>query len=102
VDDDDAWAKHFAASLQSMGVKLTRVADVKKLPAADLYLIDEHCASVSADDALAALSKGKLFAKSIILTTAINPERVADFLNAGVRDVQLKPYTNEEMAELVS
>ncbi len=101
VDDDDAWAKHFATSLKNMGVKLTRIADVKKLPAADLYLVDEHCASVSADDALAALTKGKLLAQSIILTTAINPERVADFLNAGVRDVQLKPYTNEEIVSLI-
>ena len=101
VDDDDAWAKGFAASLKKMGVKLTRVEDVKKLPAADLYLVDEHCASVHVDDAVAALTKGKALARSIILTTAINPERVANYLNAGVRDVQLKPYTNEEVAELL-
>jgi GAF domain-containing protein len=101
VDDDDAWARHFAELLKQVNVKLTRVADVKKLPAADLYLVDEHCASVRADDAVDALSKGKLLQKTIILTTAINPERVADFLNSGVRDVQLKPYTLEETAELL-
>jgi DNA-binding NarL/FixJ family response regulator len=42
-----------------------------------------------------------LLAKTIVLTTAINPERVADYLNAGVRDVQLKPYAGEEIVSLL-
>jgi len=102
VDDDDAWAKQFAETLAQMNVKLTRVTDLSKIPAADLILVDEHCTSLRADDVLAAVTKGHLLAKTVILTTAINPERVADFLRAGVRDVQLKPYTHEEVAELVS
>ncbi len=101
IDDDDAWAKQFADSLAKMGVKLTRTTDVTKIPQADLILVDEHCASVNMDEALQALTGAKLLARTIVLTTAINPERVTYFLRAGVRDVQLKPYTNEEIAELL-
>jgi GAF domain-containing protein/anti-sigma regulatory factor (Ser/Thr protein kinase) len=101
VDDDDAWAKQFADSLAKMGVKLTRTTDAKQIAAADLILIDEHCTSVDMQTVLDTVTKSKLLARTVVLTTAINPERVTDFLRAGVRDVQLKPYTQEEIAELL-
>jgi GAF domain-containing protein len=102
VDDDDAWAKQFAGALAKRNVKLTRTTDPKKISKADLILIDEHCASADLDAALKAVTDAKLLARTVILTTAINPERVTYFLRAGVRDVQLKPYTAEEIAELLS
>jgi signal transduction histidine kinase len=101
VDDDDAWAKYFAGTLNRMGVKLTRVTDAKNIPAADLIVIDEHCASVDVDEVLETITKSKLLARTVVLTTAINPERVTHCLRAGVHDVQLKPYTLEEIAELL-
>jgi GAF domain-containing protein/anti-sigma regulatory factor (Ser/Thr protein kinase) len=102
VDNDDAWSKQFAESLAKMGVKLTRSTDAKKISAADLILIDEHCTSVDMDAVLETITKSKLLARTVVLTTAINPERVTYFLHAGVRDVQLKPYTQAEIATLVS
>jgi GAF domain-containing protein/CheY-like chemotaxis protein/anti-sigma regulatory factor (Ser/Thr protein kinase) len=102
IDDDDAWAKHFSDSLARMGVKATRATDITKLPEADLVILDEHCSAVDMDATLEAIANAKLLGRTVVLTTAINPERVTYFLRAGVRDVLLKPYTNEEIGELVS
>jgi len=101
IDDDDDWAKHFAGLLKGTGVKLAQTTDVKKLPAADLILVDEHIASVALIDVLSALSKAGLASKTVILTAAINPERVTQFLRHGAKDVQVKPYSNREVSELL-
>jgi len=101
IDDNDDWANHFAESLKAMGVKLTQTTDLKKLPAADLVLVDEHLASVSLTDVFAALKKAGLLSKTVILTAAINPERVTQFLRDGVKDAQVKPYSNREVSELL-
>jgi response regulator of citrate/malate metabolism len=89
IDDEDEWANHFAGLLKGMGVKLTQTTDLKKLPAADLILVDEHIASVALLDVVSALSKAGLASKTVILTAAINPERVAQFLRHGAKDVTL-------------
>jgi len=52
-------------------------------------------------DVLAALSKAKLAARTVVLTAAINPERVTQFLRAGVKDVTVKPYSGAEVSELL-
>jgi GAF domain-containing protein len=101
IDDNDAWADHFAGLLRGTGVKLTRTTDLKKLPAADLILVDEHIASVALIDVLSALSKAGLASKTVILTAAISPERVTQFLRHGAKDVQVKPYSNREVSELL-
>jgi response regulator of citrate/malate metabolism len=52
-------------------------------------------------DVLAALSKAGLTSKTVVLTSAINPERVTKFLRDGVKDVNLKPYSGSEISELL-
>ena len=101
IDDNDEWANHFAGLLKGTGVKLTQTTDMKKLPAADLILVDEHIASVALIDVLSAISKAELASKTVILTAAINPERVTQFLRHGAKDVQVKPYSNREISELL-
>lgn len=101
VDDNDEWASAFSALLSGAGVKVTRQTALDGLPAADLVLVDEHCSAVSVDAALAALDKAGLTAKTVILTAALNPERVTRYLRSGVRDVQPKPYTAAEIAALL-
>jgi CheY-like chemotaxis protein len=100
-DDNDDWANHFAGLLKGMGVKLIQTTDFKKFPTADLILVDEHIASVPLLDVLSALSKAGLASKTVILTAAINPERVTQFLRHGAKDVQVKPYSNREVSELL-
>jgi len=101
VDDDDEWASAFAQTLDKAGVKVKRQTSLDKFPAADLVLVDEHCTAVHVDETLSALSKAGLLSKTIVLTAALNPERVTQYLRAGVKDVQAKPYTSEEISALL-
>jgi GAF domain-containing protein/anti-sigma regulatory factor (Ser/Thr protein kinase) len=101
IDDNDDWAKLFAKLLKDTKIKLTQSTDLKKIPAADLILVDENIASVPLADVLSALSKAGLSSKTVVLTSAINPERVTKFLRDGVKDVTLKPYTGIEISELL-
>jgi GAF domain-containing protein/anti-sigma regulatory factor (Ser/Thr protein kinase) len=101
IDDNDDWAKLFAKLLKDTKIKLTQSTDLKKIPAADLILVDENIASIPLTDVLSALSKAGLASKTVVLTSAINPERVTKFLRDGVKDVTLKPYTGIEISELL-
>jgi len=101
IDDNDDWANLFVELLKGTDVKLTQLTDLKNIPAADLILVDENIASISLTDALSALSKAELASKTVVLTSAINPERVTQFIHDGVMDVLLKPYTGMEITELL-
>jgi len=101
IDDTDDWAKLFSEILKGTNVKLTQSTDLKKFPAADLILVDEHIASVPLLDVLTALSKADLISKTVIITAAINPERVTQFLRHGAKDVTVKPYSGGEVSELL-
>jgi GAF domain-containing protein/anti-sigma regulatory factor (Ser/Thr protein kinase) len=101
IDDNDDWAKLFAELLKGTNIKLTQSTDLKKFPEADVILVDENIASVPLTDVLSALSKAGLLSKTVILTSAINPERVTQFLRDGVRDVTVKPYSGSEVSELL-
>jgi len=101
IDDKDDWAALFANLLKGTKVKLTQSTDLKNFPAADLILVDEHIKSIPLLELLSALSKTGLVSKTVILTAAINPERVTQFLRHGALDVTLKPYSAREVSELL-
>jgi response regulator of citrate/malate metabolism len=101
IDDNDDWAGLFAGLLKGTKIKLTQSTDLKKFPEADVILVDENIASIVLTDVLSALSKAGLISKTVILTSAINPERVTQFLRDGVRDVTVKPYSGNEVSELL-
>ncbi|MCZ2127118.1 MAG: GAF domain-containing protein [Anaerolineales bacterium] len=101
IDDNDDWSNLLSELLKGSTVKLTRSTDLKKLPAADLILVDENVADVSLDDVFAALAKAKLTAKTIVLASAINPENVTRYLREGVKDATVKPYSTNELNELL-
>lgn len=101
LDDDDEWAQSFIKALTEAGMKISRQETLDNLPEADLLLVDEHSASFSMDEVLASVKEAGLSEKTIVLTAALNPERVTHYLRAGLRDVQPKPYTAEEVAALL-
>lgn len=101
IDDNDDWANLLTELLKGAKVKLTQTTNLKKLPAADLILVDENIASLPLTDVLAALSTAGLAPKTVILTSAINPERVTQYLRDGVKDVTVKPYSAGEVSELL-
>jgi GAF domain-containing protein len=101
IDDNDDWANLLAEMLKGTKVKLTHSADLKKIPAADLILVDENIASLPFRDVLAALSKAGLLSRTVVLTSAIHPESVTQYLRDGVKDVTVKPYSAREVSELL-
>lgn len=101
IDDNDDWAELLGHMLKNTKVKLTQSTDLKKFPEADLILVDENIASASLNEVLAALSKAKLASKTVVLTSAINPERVTQYLRDGLKDVTVKPYSANELNELL-
>jgi GAF domain-containing protein/CheY-like chemotaxis protein len=101
IDDNDDWANLLSELLKGTKVKLTHCADLKDLPSADLILVDENIKALSLTVVLSTLSKSGLLSKTLVLTSAINPEIVAQLLREGVKDVTLKPYSVEELSELL-
>ncbi|GJQ35105.1 MAG: hypothetical protein JETCAE01_11150 [Anaerolineaceae bacterium] len=101
IDDDDDWANLLKEMFKGAKVKLTQSTDLKKFPEADLVLVDEHIASASLSDVLAAISKAGLAPKTIILTSAISPERVTRYMRGGLKDVTVKPYSVNELNDLL-
>jgi len=101
IDDQDDWSAFFADALKNAKIKLTQTLDVKKLPAADLILVDENIAALPLGEVLSALAKANLAAKTVVLTSAINPERVTQLMRDGVKDVTVKPYSGAEISELL-
>jgi DNA-binding response OmpR family regulator len=101
IDDNDDWANLLKEMFKGSKVKLMQTTDLKKFPEADLILVDEHIASVPLTDVLTAISKAGLAPKTIILTSAINPERVTQYLRSGLKDVTVKPYSTGELNELL-
>lgn len=101
IDDNDDWANLLTEMLKGTKTKMTRSTDLKKLPEADLILVDENIASAPLTDVLAALSKAGLAPKTVVLTSAINPERVTQYLRDGLKDVTVKPYSAGELNELL-
>jgi len=101
IDDNDDWANLLTEMLKGTKAKLTQSANLKKFPEADLILVDENIASAPLTDVLSALSKAGLAPKTVVLTSAINPERVTQYLRNGLKDVTVKPYSAEELNELL-
>lgn len=101
IDDNDDWANLLTEMLKGTKVKLTRLVDLKNFPDADLILVDENIASAALTDVLSTLHQAGLAPKTIILTSAINPERVTQYLRGGLKDVAVKPYAAGELNELL-
>ena len=97
IDDNDDWANLFSDLLKDSKVKLTKTTDLKKIPDADIIFVDENIAAVPLDEVLSALVKAGHASKTVVLTSAINPERVTQFMNDGMKDVTVKPYSGQEI-----
>jgi GAF domain-containing protein/anti-sigma regulatory factor (Ser/Thr protein kinase) len=95
VDDDDAWAKFLGKAL---GQALRRGAEID--PQTDLILIEEYLENRLLEDVLEAVNKAGVGAKTVIVTAALNVDRMTGYLKQGVRDVILKPYSVEEVPAL--
>ncbi|MCB0118219.1 MAG: GAF domain-containing protein [Anaerolineales bacterium] len=101
IDDNDDWSDLLAELLKDSKVKLTKSTNLKKFSDADLILVDENIAAVPLTEVLESLIKAGLAEKTILLTSAINPERVTQYLREGLKDVTVKPYSVNELNDLL-
>jgi len=92
IDDDDDWAKFFLAAVP--GAKLSR-----KPAAADLIRVDQQL-NADFEAAIAAIQKAGLAGKTIVLTAAMDVDKMTPLLRSGIRDVRLKPYSAAEIPSL--
>lgn len=67
----------------------------------DLWLVDEALGVEQVLVVLAALKQAGALDKTLVVTSALNVERATRYLNRGVHDVRLKPYTVEELTALI-
>ncbi len=92
IAPEGEWTTFTNATLKSAGKTVTDTFN----PDVDILLLDETLA----EKTLPTLEK--LGGKTIILSAAPTVENITKFLQSGVKDMILKPYTTEELAEVLS
>jgi GAF domain-containing protein/CheY-like chemotaxis protein len=102
IDDDDAWARFMTNILSAAGKQVTRHTSAKGAAEADLILVDETLAATPIAKVLADLKKAGATNKTMVVAAAMRVERITEYMQAGVRDVVLKPYTPAELAALLA
>jgi signal transduction histidine kinase len=89
--DESEWAKSFLAAVHS--------AARRETPAeADLLVLDESFSRF--EETVEALKQSGLAGKTIIVTTALDVDRMTRLLRQGFRDMKRKPYSPAEIPAL--
>jgi GAF domain-containing protein len=102
IDDEDTWANYAIDTLTAAGYQVIRTDKLDGKAEADIILLDEVLVTTRLEDILAGLKAAGLMNKTVIISAALNVERTAAYLQSGVKDVALKPYTLEELVEILS
>lgn len=93
IDDDDAWARFFLSAVP--GAKRG-----EKVSDADLLLIDQNLEKADFGALVAEIQAAGLAAKTIVLTAAMDVDKMTRLLRSGIRDARLKPYSPAEIPAL--
>jgi GAF domain-containing protein/two-component sensor histidine kinase len=102
IDDDDAWARFMTNILSAAGKQVTRHTSAAGAAEADLILVDETLTATPIAEVLTDLKKAGATDKTMVVAAAMRVERITEYMQAGVRDVVLKPYTPAELAALLA
>jgi GAF domain-containing protein len=103
IDDNDDWAHFVMETLRAAGKKATQQSNVDgETDRADVIIVDAALMARPVADVLAALRNAGAGGKTIVVTAALNVETTTAYLQAGARDVVLKPYTLQELAALLA
>ena len=98
IDDEDPWAQFAVNTLTAAGYWVTRATKLDGKVKPDVIMVDETLLAGPVADILEKLKASGLIGRTLIVSAALNVERTAGYLKAGVKDVILKPYTMEEFA----
>jgi signal transduction histidine kinase len=102
IDDDDAWVSFVVNALKTAGQTVARRATAQGSVDFDLILVDEALNSAPVLEVLQDLKEAGATGKILVVSAAPKVENVTSYLQLGVRDVVLKPYTQQELAELLT
>ncbi len=103
VDDEDVWSQFVAQVLTDAGNTVTRVADYN-LDAEDfdILIVDRFLTSTDGLSILGKMAKAEVTGKTIVVASSLRVEQTMELVRFGVRDVAVKPYTAQGLAELLS
>jgi signal transduction histidine kinase len=89
----DTWALFAANVLKLAGKNVVVQESPAGAAEADLILVDEALTTMPVAEVIAQLQDAGVAQKAVVVTAALNTQRAAQYMKAGVRDVALKPYT---------
>jgi GAF domain-containing protein/CheY-like chemotaxis protein len=102
IDDDDDWARFVTNILAAAGKSVTRQETVSGVADASFILVDETYMARPINDVLEDLKAADALDKTVVVASAMKVERTTSYLQAGVKDVVLKPYTSAELAAILA
>jgi signal transduction histidine kinase/CheY-like chemotaxis protein len=102
IDDEDAWAQFVIETLETAGKKVTLGPSAGQMETADLILIDEALVSADSMEVLQALKEAGAADKTLLVAASLEVEKVITYMQTGIKDAVLKPYTPRELAEILT
>ena len=102
IDDEDVWAQFVIETLETAGKKVTLGQSVGQMEAIDLILVDEALVSADAMEVLQALKQAGVADKTLLVAASLEVEKVITYMQTGIKDAVLKPYTPGELAEILT
>ncbi len=89
----DTWALFAANVLKLAGKNVVVQESPAGAAEADLILVDEALTTIPVAEVIAQLQEAGVAHKAVVVTAALDTQRAARYMKAGVKDVALKPYT---------
>jgi len=103
VDEaSDTWALFAANVLKLAGKNVVVQESPAGAAEADLILVDEALTTTPVDEIIAQLKEAGVANKTVVVTAALDTQRAASYMKAGVKDVALKPYTYVGLAAFLN
>jgi signal transduction histidine kinase len=100
IDDDDEWARFVVETLVGVGKTIIRKNTLNGATTADIILVDQALESPPVMEILEQLQQVDMIHKTILVAAGLKVESITDYLQKGVQDAALKPYTPDELAKL--
>jgi signal transduction histidine kinase len=103
VDEaNDTWALFAANVLRLAGKTVVVQESPAGAAAADLILVDEALTTMHVDRVVSELQEAGVAGKAVVVTAALDTDRATKYMQAGVKDVALKPYTYQGLAAFLN
>ncbi len=100
VDDDDVWSRFVARTLGEAHNTVTRTVSVEGHYADfDAIIVDDVLETADSVGILKRIASAGAAAKTLVVASSMQVERMMALLQFGVRDVVIKPYTRTALAE---